>query len=95
MCIRDSFYNEAVTRLDLTLRQHHRAGEKVFTDYAGDTLSIVAPTTGTKRPVYLFVACLGASNYTYAEGTLSMNLPSWIDSHAVSYTHLDVYKRQY
>jgi transposase len=75
------FYNEAVTRLDLTLRQHHRAGEKVFTDYAGDTLSIVAPTTGTKRPVYLFVACLGASNYTYAEGTLSMNLPSWIDSH--------------
>ena len=75
------FYNEVKKRLDVTLRQHHRAGEKVFTDYAGDTLSIIDSKTGTKRPVYLFVACLGASNYTYAEGVLSMNLPSWIDSH--------------
>ncbi len=75
------FYNEAKKRLDVTLRQHHRAAEKVFTDYAGATVAIIDPKTGMKTPVYLFVACLGASNYTYAEGVLSMSLPSWIDSH--------------
>lgn len=75
------YYNEARKRLDVTLRQFHKAGEKVFTDYAGDTATITNPKTGSKTPVYLFVATLGASSYTFAEGVLSMNLPSWIDSH--------------
>lgn len=68
-------------KLDVTLRHFHKAGEKVFTDYAGDTLSIVDPRTGEIVPVYMFVACLGASNYTYAEGVLSMSEASWISSH--------------
>jgi transposase len=75
------YYRQAAKRLDVTLRQFHKAGEKVFTDYAGDTLSITDPKSGLKTPVYLFVATLGASSYTFAEGVLSMNLPSWIDSH--------------
>lgn len=74
-------YGEAKKKLDVTLRQFHKAGEKVFTDYAGDTLTITDPKNGLKTPVYLFVATLGASNYTYAEGVLSMKTPSWIDSH--------------
>lgn len=73
------YYNEAKKRLDVTLRQFHKAGEKVFTDYAGDTATIIDPKTGLKTPVYLFVATLGASSYTYAEGVLNMSLPSWID----------------
>ena len=73
--------NEQRAKLDVTLRQHHKAGEKVFTDYAGDTLSIIDPKTGEIVPVYLFVATLGASSYTYAEGVLEMNEASWIASH--------------
>lgn len=75
------YYRQASKKADLVLRQEHRAGEKVFTDYAGDTLSVTDPRTGRKSPVYLFVAVLGASNYTFAEGVTSMDLASWIDSH--------------
>ena len=75
------YYKEAKKHLDVTLRQFHKAGEKVFTDYAGDTATIIDPKTGSKIPVYLFVATLGASSYTFAEGVVCMNTPSWIDSH--------------
>lgn len=75
------YYNQAKAKADVVLRQEHRAGEKLFTDYAGDTLSITDPRTGEISPVYVFVATLGASNYTYAEGVTSLDLPSWIASH--------------
>jgi len=65
------YYNQAKEKVDVVLRQLHRAGEKLFTDYAGDTLKIVDPQTGELIPVYIFVAVLGASNYTYAEGVLA------------------------
>ena len=82
------FYHEAKSKLDVTLRQEHKAGEKLFTDYAGDTLTLTDPRTGAKGPVYIFVAALGASSFTYAEGVLSMNLPSWIDSHIRTFEFL-------
>jgi len=75
------YYREAKEKVDVVLRQVHRAGEKLFTDYAGDTLSIVDPQTGELIPVYIFVAVLGASNHTFAEGVLAMDLPSWTASH--------------
>ena len=50
-----------------TMRQTHLAGEKLFVDFAGDTIAVVDPATGRARAVKLFVAALGASNYTYAE----------------------------
>jgi transposase len=65
----------------VTLRQEHRAGEKLFTDYAGDVCRLTDPQTGEVREVYLFVAALGASNYTYAEAVPDLTLPSWIASH--------------
>jgi transposase len=74
-------YSEFRRKLSPTMRQRHLAGDKVFTDYAGDTAGILDPMTGEVIPVYIFVATLGASNYTYAEGVLSLSLPSWIDSH--------------
>ncbi len=75
------YYNEEKKKLDVVLRQEHRAGEKLFTDYAGDTIDIIDPNTGEIKPAYVFVAVLGASNYTYAEATGQMSLANWIGSH--------------
>lgn len=49
-------------------------------DYC-DGLSIVDPRTGEMIPTQLFVAVWGASNYTYAEASLTQQLPCWIGSH--------------
>jgi transposase len=68
-------------RRDLVLRHEHRAGEKMFVDYAGDTIAVRNPTTGESRDTQLFVAVLGASNYTFAEATWTQGLGDWIGSH--------------
>jgi transposase len=52
-----------------SLRQTHKAGEKVFVDYAGPTIEIIDPSTGEVRAAQIFVGVLGASNYTFAEAT--------------------------
>ena len=65
----------------VTMRQVHTAGEKVFVDYAGKKPSIVDAKTGERRQVELFVAVLGASNYTWAEATETQRIPDWIGSH--------------
>jgi len=67
-------------KLDYVMRQEHRAGEKVFIDYS-DGLSFVDTFTGEIIPTQLFLSVWGASNYTYAEATLSQTLPEWIGSH--------------
>jgi len=66
---------------DLVLRHEHRAGEKMFVDYAGDTVAVRDPTAGESRDAQLFVAVLGASNYTFAEATWTQGLGDWIGSH--------------
>lgn len=63
------------------MRQRHRAGEKLFVDYAGQTVPVIDPSNGPVRQAQLFLAVLGASNYTYAEATWSQTLPDWIGSH--------------
>lgn len=68
-------------RLSLTLRQTHTPGEKLFLDYAGPTVPITDPMTGEIWQAVIFVAVLGASNYTYCEATRSQSLPDWIGSH--------------
>jgi transposase len=74
-------YRKWLDKLDVCLRQEYRAGEKLFVDYAGQTLPLHDPLTGQTQEAYLFVATLGASNYTFAEATLTQDLPSWIQSH--------------
>lgn len=74
-------YRQWVNKLDVTLRQQHRAGEKLFLDYAGQTVPIIDPATGEIHEAQIFIAALGASNYTFAEATLGQDLPSWIRSH--------------
>lgn len=74
-------YQKWAKKLDISLRQRHRAGEKLFIDYAGQTVPIHDPETGKVTQAQIFIAILGASNYTFVEATLSQSLPHWIKSH--------------
>ncbi len=76
-------------RLDVCLRQDYKAGERLFVDYAGQTVEIVDPTSGEVREAEIFVAVLGASNYTYAEATWSQDLEDWIGSHVRTFEAID------
>jgi len=81
-------YRDWLGQRDWVMRQDHRAGEKLFVDYAGQTVSVVDPRTGEIREAQIFVAVLGASNYTYAEATWSQGLPDWIGSHQRTFEYL-------
>jgi len=72
----------------LSMRQVHLAGEKLFVDYCGPTLPVVDPRTGAIRTAQVFVAVLGASSYTYAEATWSQSLPDWLNAHARTFSFL-------
>lgn len=74
-------YRRGRKKLDLCLRQEHRAGEKTFVDWAGYTIPIVDRYTGEVAAASIFVAVLGASNYTYAEAFPSQTLVHWITAH--------------
>jgi transposase len=74
--------------LKRSMRQVHRAGDKLFIDYSGDTLPVIDATTGEVRRAQLFIAVLGASNYTYAEATWTQQLPDWIGSHIRAFEFL-------
>ena len=74
-------YRRWLKKLDLVLRHEHRAGEKMFVDYAGATIPIHDPTGGPAQPAAVFVAVLGASSYTFAEATSGQDLRNWIGSH--------------
>jgi transposase len=58
----------------------HKAGEKLFIDYAGKKLHIIDKETGEIKPVEVFVATLGASQYTYVEASFSQQIPDFISS---------------
>jgi len=73
---------------DLEMRQVHKAGEKLFVDYAGQTVRVVDQRTGEIRQAQLFVAVLGASSYTYCEATWTQSLPDWIGSHVRCFNFL-------
>jgi transposase len=74
-------YRQWAKQLKPMMRQKHRAGEKLFVDYAGQTAPLVDPETGEVREAQIFVAVLGASNYTYAEAHEAQTLPNWIGAH--------------
>jgi transposase len=74
-------YSEWLAKQSPTMRQVHHGGEKLFVDYSGKKPRIVDPATGEVTEVELFVAVLGASNFTYAEATRTQQVPDWIGSH--------------
>jgi transposase len=81
-------YRAWTRKLDVVMRQEHRAGEKLFVDYAGQTAEVVDRRTGEIRHAQIFVAVLGASSYTYAEATWTQQLPDWIGSHVRAFEFL-------
>src|SRR3954453_12387703 len=75
-------YRAWAARLSVTMRQSHAGGDKLFVDYAGDSVPVVIDRlTGKTRPGQIFVAVLGASNFTYAEASWSQALADWIGGH--------------
>lgn len=74
-------YRQWTKTLHLSMRQEHHAGEKVFVDYAGETVRIIDRETGEIREAQIFVAVLGASSYAYAEAQESQDLASFIGGH--------------
>jgi transposase len=73
--------------LDISMHQDHKAGERLFVDWAGDTFPIIDRETGEVSKAYLFLATLGASSYSYAEGFLSQDLPQWITANIHAFNH--------
>ncbi len=78
-------YRTWLDRQQRSMRQVHRAGEKLFVDYCGPTLSVVNPDTGECREVQIFVAVLGASNYTFACASWSQKQPDWLNAHVQAF----------
>lgn len=74
-------YRDFKDDLHPVMRQSHKAGEKLFVDYAGLTVPWIDRITGEVHQAQIFVGVLGASNYTYVEATKSQSLPDWIGSH--------------
>ena len=81
-------YRAWEARLSPTMRQTHVAGERMFVDYAGTTLEVIDGSTGEVMTAQLFVAALGASNYTYAEATWTQGLADWIGSHTRAFAFI-------
>ena len=75
-------YRSFEGKLSVTMRQSHPGGEKLFVDYAGDRAPVVIDRlSGEIREAWIFVAVLGASNFTYAEATWTQGLADWIGAH--------------
>ena len=74
-------YRQWLGRQQRSMRQVHRAGEKLFIDYCGPTVPVVNPDTGEIRQAQIFVAVLGASNYTFACATWTQKQEDWLAAH--------------
>jgi transposase len=81
-------------KLSPTMRQTHPAGERLFVDYAGQTVDVIDAATGEVRAAQVFVAALGASNYTYAEARWTQALPDWIGCHVAAFAFFGGVARQ-
>lgn len=81
------YYHAFAKTLRPSLRQTHKAGSTIFVDYAGQTVPIHDRITGGVRQAQIFVAVLGASNYTFAEATADQGLKSWIGSHVRAFEY--------
>jgi transposase len=81
-------------RLSPTMRQTHPAGERMFVDYAGQTVEVIDGATGEVRRAQIFVAALGASNFTYAEARWTQALPDWVGCHVGAFSFFGGVARQ-
>jgi transposase len=82
------YYHRWAETLDPVMRHHHAPGEKMFVDWAGQTIPI-HQADGSIAEASLFIAVLGASNKTFAEAFPDQKLPSWIAAHCHAYAYFD------
>jgi len=82
-------YREWAGRRSVWMRQDHKAGERMFVDYAGGTMPVVDRETGDVRQAQVFVAVLGASNYTYAEATRTQGISDWVGAHVRTFEYFE------
>ena len=82
-------YREWEAKLSLSMRQTYLGGEKLFVDYAGDTVAVIIDRhTGETRPAHIFVAVIGASSLTYAEATWTEGLADWLGAHTRAFSFI-------
>jgi transposase len=75
-------------RLPVTMRQTHLGGDKLFVDYAGDTVAVVIDRrTGETRRAHIFVAVMGGSSLSFAHASWTETLPDWIDAHVQAFAY--------
>jgi len=77
-------------QVSVSMRQVHKAGEKMFVDYSGLTREIIDPKTGEVSKAEVFVAALGASGYSYAEASMSQKKHDFISSHVRAFKFMAV-----
>ena len=82
------YYKRWLSKQQRSMRQIHRAGEKLFVDYSGKKPHLVDPKTGEVQEVELFVAALGASSYSFAEATRTQQLADFLASHVRAFEYL-------
>lgn len=80
-------YQRWRSKLDLVLRQEHKAGEKMFVDWAGATIPVQDRLTGQVWQAPLFVAALGASSHMFAEVTRDQQMESWLRAHVHAFEY--------
>lgn len=79
-------YRSWKKHLGASFRQTHKAGEKAFIDYAGQTVPITNRETGEIKNAQIFIMVLGASSYSYVEATWTQQLHDWISSHVRAFS---------
>ena len=82
-------YRRWLATQDPVLRQQHEPGDKLFVDYAGQTVPVTDRYSGEIRDAQIFVAVLGCSNYSYAEAAFSQQLPDWLGAHVRALEYID------
>lgn len=81
-------YRSWEARLPVTMRQTHLGGDKLFVDYAGDTVPVIIDRrTGETRAAHLFVAVMGGSSLSFAHASWTEKLPDWIDAHVRAFAY--------
>jgi transposase len=75
------YYRQYVGKLDMAMRQTHRAGECVYVDFAGRTVPYFDPASDEAKQAQVFVGALGCSNYAFVYALRSQSLVDWIEAH--------------
>ncbi len=78
-------YREWLGTTDVRMLQHHKAGQKVFVDWAGLKIGITDPRTGAMAQASLFVAAMGASHYIFTRAYENEQLPNWLEGHVEAF----------